>query len=623
MLVKKSLHELKSAEWLDFCQSFEIDPALYNKENIFYSMWKNNLSSRVLKKIGKDYKLNLFEDTCETLSKIQDSILNWNNKNWRNHHEMLSQCIPLCNQNQLEQLKNSMNLAKTSPSNNKKRKFISEDIENKKPIQNMESEKQSIWNLCCSFLCSRINEKKVKERCNQFLEEKDLAKAYLSIEQVIEDLSTTVSQSNKENNKITSKNNKRNKENSISNIKMKCFEVIKHICKTTPTSINILCKMNNLHKDTLKVMPIVSIMECISSDFYNNYYFCMDWNMSPVEKHPKHSVERYFSDKKNIYAFLSDYGFSRLNVPQIDGIKLKKGFVGCVEYNKKKYIIKYQPMKSYNELLINNYVKKCCKEDPLFTSLFVFPEFVFLLSDFSYFMITPKFHCNLNNYFALLEKKNKPFQFKNMTKVLSTIVETIIFLKSIKIVHADLKLDNVVLNIDNDFNIIEARVIDFDVSLFLPVPEEIKSSKHYFLFSKVLDSQRVRGTRLYVYNEKKTMTFEHDVYSFGVLCLMIFYKIVKLYYKGILNNKDQNIDSPIVYDEIKKKINILDELKKKSDQQHERYLFIKTLYDEINSCLPSDFSFHLECYKKMIDDCLTANYTIQDIYLKYAFVIGK
>ncbi len=535
MSVKKSIHELKSIEWTHFCQVFELEPALYNKENIFYSMWKNNLSSRVLKKIGKEYELNLFEDNCETLSKIQDSVLNWNNKNWRNHYEMLNQCIPICNQNQLEQLKNSMNLARVSPSNNKKRKFISEDIGNKKPIQNMESEKQSIWNLCCSFLNSRINEKKIKERLNQFIEEKDLSKAYLSIDQVIDSLSITVSGNDKEN------------------IKTKCIEVFKHIIKTKPMSINMLCKINNIYKERLKDIPIVSIMESISSDFYDTFYFCIDWKMSPVSKHSKYSVERYFSDKKNIYSFLNEYGYSKISVPQIDGIKLKKGFVGSVENNKKKYILKYQPMKSLNELLINNYVKKCCKDDPLYTSFFVFPEFVFLMSDFSYFMLTPKYHCNLNTYFALLEKKNKEFQFQNMINVLSVIVNSIIFLKSIKIVHADLKLDNIVLNIDNNFNISEIRLIDFDVSLFLPVPDEIKSSKNYFLFSKVLDSQRVRGTRLYVYNEKKTMTFEHDVYSLGVLCLMIFHKIIKLHYKLIINNKNSNNITQNIYDEIKKK----------------------------------------------------------------------
>ncbi len=64
-------------------------------------------------------------------------------------------------------------------------------------------------------------------------------------------------------------------------------------------------------------------------------------------------------------------------------------------------------------------------------------------------------------------------------------------------------------------------------------------------------------------------------------------------------------------------------MKKKSDQKEERYLFIKTLYDEINNCVPNEYDFHLECYKKMIDECLTANYAIEDIYLKYAFVINK
>ena len=610
MLCKKYLHNLTSDEWTEFTNRFSLNPSLYQQENIFYSMWINNLSIRTLKKIMKEYKFNLFDDEPLSMNKIQETILKWNSKNWKNHHEMLNQCIPLCNQTQLEQLKNNMSgsfiLVESNENNNKKRKFINEEIKNKKPNQNMEHEKQSIWDLCCSYLNTRTDEKKIKELCTQFIEEKDLSKASILYEKIF---------ISKDLLKLHTYDKQKK---TIQLIKSKCLEIIQSSKKNQFKS---LCNLNKLYTDRLLKTPIYSVFQAISPDITENHYFCIDWDTSPVEKPSEQftqPIERYFSEKKNIYSLLEKIGFKKISIPQIDHIHLKKGFIGCVENNKKKYIVKYQPLKSYNELLISNYVKKKCEEDISIQSLFVFPEFVFLLGDFSYFMVMPKYHCNLNSYFSLLEKKNIRFKFENFIKVLSVVIKSVLFLKSINIVHADLKLDNIVLNLDKDFNIIDARIIDFDVSLFMPVPEEIKSLCHYSLFSKVLESQKVRGTRLYICPEKKTMNFENDVYTIGILCLMVFFKMIKGYYYNLISikmDKDESVD------DLKKRVSYLSDLRKKSDQKQEKYLFTKYVFEDIDKCVPIDYSFHLECFKKMIEECITFNYTIEEIYMKYAFVL--
>ena len=67
------------------------------------------------------------------------------------------------------------------------------------------------------------------------------------------------------------------------------------------------------------------------------------------------------------------------------------------------------------------------------------------------------------------------------------------------IIHGDLKLDNIILNVDKT-EIKDIKIIDFDVSLFNSIPDKLYPIPEEY--EKTLNNKKQRGTRIYMLKDK-------------------------------------------------------------------------------------------------------------------------
>jgi serine/threonine protein kinase len=109
---------------------------------------------------------------------------------------------------------------------------------------------------------------------------------------------------------------------------------------------------------------------------------------------------------------------------------------------------------------------------------------------------------NLKDY--LLTKINKPINKKHIIK---NIIFGLFYLHSQKIIHCDLKPDNILLNLEND-NIQDVKIADFG----LVIEKDIKESRNMNY-----------GNFIYIPpdNDLKIYTFHYDIYSLGVIIFEI------------------------------------------------------------------------------------------------------
>ena len=244
-------------------------------------------------------------------------------------------------------------------------------------------------------------------------------------------------------------------------------------------------------------------------NIYANTYFLQNEN-------------KIYDNKEKILKFIVDLGYYKKNFEEIDKLNLKRGFIqGLINNKNKKYLLKYQPNKSIMELVLNSYVKK------LNSPYFLLPKLFFINHDNSYFYIIEKYNTDLYKFFNILLEKKKILTLKQIINISSFILKSIKILHKNSIIHSDLKLENIVININisDIVEITDIKIIDFDVGLFDIVPQSLLNISEKY--DKIFNNKKNRGTRIYMLKDK-IMSFKNDIYSLGVISLVLLYKNIKV-----------------------------------------------------------------------------------------------
>jgi hypothetical protein len=392
----------------------------------------------------------------------------------------------------------------------------------------------------------------------------------------------------------------------IENNKNICYDTIINVIEPILFNKDII-KNHNI-EDLLFLINKCKMYSKIENNDLKKILFRSDKNIFDYVFFLNNNV---FVSKDEIVCFLENLNYEKKSFKEIDILNLKRGFIQGLTNNSKDYIIKYQPNKSVMELIINCYIKTLDKNN------FLVPKQFFINNDNSYFYVIEKYRTDLYKYFNILESKNKILKFKDIILITKFLMNSIEILHNNNIIHADLKLENIILNLtdnndNNDIN--ELKIIDFDVSMFNKMPDTFnKVSEKY---KKILTNKKPRGTRIYML-KNESMNFNNDIYSFGVILLIILLKNIKLIlilksnsvddskhsnnYK-ILIKKLNNLRDSIEEDKVKKKIlTILDNFLKKNN--------IFQFFDDNQS--------KFKHYKSLILDCLKPKLNINEIKLKY------
>ena len=306
--------------------------------------------------------------------------------------------------------------------------------------------------------------------------------------------------------------------------------------QNTPLSILIFLKLINFlkknnHKSNDKNNNFETILARINKNIYDYVYFFKNNNNLLIEK-------------DSSLNFISHLGFIKKEYKEIENLNLKRGFIQGLLKDNKKYLLKFQPNKSFMELVINFYIKSLQLEKT--SNPFLLPEYFFINEDNSYFYIIEKYDSDLYKFFNKLDENIKNFDLPNILKIIFFIINSIKILHDNNIIHSDLKLENIVLNYDNLYQITDIKIIDFDVSLFDKIPNYLKNLPEPF--DKILNNKKPRGTRIYMI-KNELMSFKNDIYSLGIIIIMLLYKTIKL---DISNNKKK-----LKEDEIKNKKEII------------------------------------------------------------------
>jgi len=271
-------------------------------------------------------------------------------------------------------------------------------------------------------------------------------------------------------------------------------------------------KKNNLQK----LITSINFKNCYL--FYPKIYF-----LENIEE---------LSNQDTIVDFIQKFNFNYDSMPHK---LLKRGFLFEVNQNNSNYILKFQPNKSFIEILINKYLSKY----EYLNEFILYPKYFFVNKNNSYFYIIEKYDCDL---FTYLKNIKKPISSYNVLSIIKFLIKFIYYLHKLNIIYSDIKLENIVLNHDQDNNIKDMKFIDFDVSLFDVVPNEFMNFDPKII--QLLNNKKPRGTKFYQSSNEK-MEKSNDIYSIGVFIIILLYKnIMKL-----LNNHD-NLSS-----KLKSKIN--------------------------------------------------------------------
>jgi hypothetical protein len=272
-----------------------------------------------------------------------------------------------------------------------------------------------------------------------------------------------------------------------------------------------------------------------------------------------------FIDEGLVCKFIENLGYKKKLFTVIDNLNLKRGFIFCLSKDNVDYVLKYQPNKSVMELILNCYMKKLNhsaekqnnnnmnhsaekqnnnmnhsssllhNNNNMNLDSFLLPTCFYVNHDCSYFYIIEKYHTDLYKYFNILESKNKILSFTKILEISKFLLNALTILKENSIIHGDLKLENIVLNYDDDYNIVNLKIIDFDVGLFDKIPKLLLHISPKY--DKIMENKKIRGTKLYML-KNNDMCFDNDLYSFGVLMLILLYKNMKLIFSTCKNKQD-------------------------------------------------------------------------------------
>lgn len=323
-------------------------------------------------------------------------------------------------------------------------------------------------------------------------------------------------------------------------------------------------------------------------------------------------LNNLYYDKNSILTFVLKLGYENEDIKEIDNLNLKRGFIKGLKKNDMNYILKYQPNKSFMELVINCYLKSFDKDK---NNYFLIPELLFINNDNSYFYIIEKYKTDLYKYFNILDKNSKILQISDVINIIHFLVNAIEILHNNNIIHADLKLENIVINVDENNNINNLKIIDFDVSLFNIVPDKLLNVNNKYI--KILNNKKLRGTRIYMLKDK-IMSFSNDIYSIGVIILIILYKNTKLYLFSKKKNLNLNLESDkkiiIKYQNIIKEMN---DLRDKIEDDKIKLELLDLIYKYYMKNIIDPNKNKLKYIKDFIIRCIVDRPTIIDLKNKF------
>lgn len=321
-------------------------------------------------------------------------------------------------------------------------------------------------------------------------------------------------------------------------------------------------------------------------------------------------LNNLYLDKDSILTFILKLGYKNEDIKEIDNLNLKRGFIKCLRKNDKNYILKFQPNKSFMELVINCYLKSLSPNE-----YFLIPELMFINNDNSYFYIIEKYKTDLYKYFNILDKNNKTLEIKDIIKIMHFLLSAIDLLHNNNIIHADLKLENIVINLDENNNINDLKIIDFDVSLFNIIPKKLENIDNKYI--KILNNKKLRGTRIYMLKDK-IMTFNNDIYSLGVIILILLYKNTKLYLflKKKKLNYELESDKKIIikYQNIIKQMN---EMRDKIEDDKVKLDLLNLIYKYYMKNILDNNKKKLKFIKELILKCILNKSSIVDLKNKF------
>jgi hypothetical protein len=401
------------------------------------------------------------------------------------------------------------------------------------------------------------------------------------------------------------------------------YTKIINICKTiTDNELNknnsspliyTLLKLINICKSNIEnpENDLENILRNVDNEMYNYIYYL-------------NNNDNLFNEKERSLSFVLNLDYKKKSFKDIDKLNLKRGFIQGLTKNNKNYLLKYQPNKSVMELILNTELAKIDKK------YFLTPEQIFINSDNSYFYIIEKYSTDLYKYFNILEEHKQLLDFSNILHIISFLINSIIILYKNNIVHCDFKLENIIVNVDKKNNKIhDLKIIDFDVGVYNKIPEKLESVSEKYL--KILNNKKPRGTRIYMLKDKN-VTFNNDIYSLGVISLILLYKSIKLIVsvkKKIFKDEDENCENfkkvqknkrdLMKYQNVLKNLNNLRESIEDNKSKIKMLNTIDLFFskNKKNITFFKDNYEKFKMYKEFILDCLNNKLNIIEINEKY------
>tara|TARA_A100001015_G_C14858758_1_gene659482 strand:- start:290 stop:1075 length:786 start_codon:yes stop_codon:yes gene_type:complete len=252
------------------------------------------------------------------------------------------------------------------------------------------------------------------------------------------------------------------------------------------------------------------------------------------------------------------------------------------------------------EIIINSYLQKFYNS----SKYILFPEITYVLKNNSYFYLIKKYD---NDLFKYLNNMKDNLNEKEIFKIIYFVIKAIRFIHSKKIIYGDLKLENVIVNLKNG-KINEIKLIDFDVSLFEELPENIEDFNDNI--KKLLINKRTRGTRIYML-KSENMSYKNDVYSLGVFMIILLYKNVLF----IINKEKNRLDKNLLVKLKRKLRNLKNNIEDNDTKKNlSNYLF-RVLKNRRFKKYWDNNIVNIEIFRNFINSCLDLDKSIEELYL--------
>jgi hypothetical protein len=388
-----------------------------------------------------------------------------------------------------------------------------------------------------------------------------------------------------------------------------------HILKGYPHILFLINVCKSRFPSEFINSPLEHILYKCNSRIYDYIFFLK--SLTPI------------NTKDATIQLLTNYNFEQINNQLIDNMELKRGFIQEFKKNDKNYILKYQPNRSIMEIVLNVYLKSITKKSEM--DAFLFPDYFFINNDRSYCYVIEKYDIDLYKYFNILSDNNTIFTLTDILHILRFILKSIKFMFQNNIIHGDIKLENIVLNYEithSSIPIINTlKLIDFDVSLFNSIPERLNPIPDEF--KKTFNNKKVRGTKIYMLNDT-FMSFKNDIYSLGVVLLIILFKNIKLLISIKKNALDQENSSNkkiiLRYNTLIKRLNTL---RSEIDIYDNKLKIINLIKEFIDNSSSLNFfttindKLRFSILLDLIKDCIKTKYDIEELEDKYQSIINQ